>query len=501
MSPKLQSISARLTVLYTLVTLVVIILLASLFYWKISERFEENHLRFLQSKIAEQNTDLRDGGGRPAVLLDEIEKETAESHPRQYMARLLTEDGRVLGETPGMQQRLPTSTFPQASEEPLTISEVRRAESDDEDGPDMFALVAVRLKPVANAPHLSMQIALGITGDDLLLSYFWRLMCVALILLTPILVLAGNWIAGRGLAPLVQIVDAARTVTPKRLSARIPTATPWPRELVELVDVFNDMMTRLEEAFTRLSRFSSDLAHELRTPLSNMSGELEVCLMSERDRKDYRSVLESNLEECRRLNVLVENLLFVARAEHADLALHRDVFDAGDVCTWVMQQLAPGAATRGIRIQLEGQARIDADPILFRQALVNLLANGIRHSAANGEIIVRLIDHADGGIIVQVIDHGSGIGQEHLAHLFDRFYQVNPSRKREFGQGTGLGLSIVKAIVDLHGGSVSLTSKLGLGTSVTMHFPSTHVIDLEDRVAHNAGHDPREAHTHPSNAV
>ncbi|MGC1549206.1 MAG: heavy metal sensor histidine kinase [Rhodanobacter sp.] len=465
------SISARLTMLYTLVTLAVIMSLATILYLKISDRFDSNHLRFLQAKIAEQQTDLRDGQGRPEVLLDEISKETGESHPRQYLARLLSADGHVLGETPGLQGRLPVSAFPPAASEPLTMKNVRRVEINDDGDPDVFALVTVRMNPVANSPPLRMQLAAGITGDDKLLSYFRRLMWLALALLTPILILAGRWIATRGLTPLMRIVSAAKEVTPDRLSARIPTTAPWPHELGELVQVFNDMLTRLEEAFNRLSRFSSDLAHELRTPLSNMSGELEVCLMAERSGLDYRVVLESNLEECRRLSVLVENLLFVARAEHAGLGLRRETFDAGEACTWVLDQLTPGATANGIRLLVDGHATLKADPILFRQALVNLLANALRYSHAGGQVLVGLQSDKDGSTTVRVSDHGMGIDAEHLPKLFDRFYQVSSSRTRNAGQGTGLGLSIVKAIVDMHGGSVHLDSAPGVGTTVTMHFP------------------------------
>jgi two-component system heavy metal sensor histidine kinase CusS len=308
-------------------------------------------------------------------------------------------------------------------------------------------------------------------------------MWLALILLTPMLILTGHWVAMRGLAPLMRIVGAAKEVTPNRLSARIATTTPWPNELGELVKVFNDMLTRLEEGFTRLSRFSSDLAHELRTPLSNMCGELEVCLMSERSEQDYRTVLESNLEECRRLSVLVENLLFVARAEHAGLGLRREVFDAGEACAWVMDQLAPSAKANRVRLLLDGHAQIKVDPILFRQALVNLLANAIRYSHPGSQVLVGLRNDKNGSTTVLVSDHGIGIDAEHLPRLFDRFYQVNSSRTRNAGQGTGLGLSIVKAIVDMHGGFVSLDSEPGVGTTVSMHFP---LPNSQDTATHKA---------------
>jgi two-component system heavy metal sensor histidine kinase CusS len=197
-----------------------------------------------------------------------------------------------------------------------------------------------------------------------------------------------------------------------------------------------------------------------------------VCLMRERSADEYRVVLESGLEECRRLSVLIDNLLFMARAEHASLAMHRERFAAAQTCAWVIDQHAPAAVARGIRIRLDGTADINADPMLFRQALANLLTNAVRHSPASGEVRVDIGVHAGGDVQVRVSDDGTGIGVEHLPHLFDRFYQVDASRAREAGQGTGLGLSIVKTIVDLHGGSVEAHSRLGDGTTVTLHFPA-----------------------------
>jgi two-component system heavy metal sensor histidine kinase CusS len=464
----MRSISTRLTLLYTLVALVAMGLFAAVGDWRLSTNFDAEHGRFLQSKIAELQTDLNDGGGWPKVLLDEVAKETSESRLRQYQARVLAGDGRLLGETPGMQHGLPVELFPPVGSADLRLGDVRERKVDAH----VYALATVQLHTSAATMRPRVQIALDTTRDANLLTDFRRAMWLAFALLIPLLAIAGRWVSARGLAPLTRIVGAARDVTPTHLSARIPTSPPWPSELSELVQVFNAMLTRLDEAFVRLSRFSADLAHELRTPLSNMSGELEVCLMRERSADEYRVVLESGLEECRRLNVLIDNLLFMARAEHAGLALHCERFSAAQTCAWVIEQHAPAAVARGIRIRLDGTADINADPMLFRQALANLLTNAVRHSPAGGEVRVDIGAPAGGDVQVRVSDAGKGIGVEHLPHLFDRFYQVDTSRAREAGQGTGLGLSIVKTIVDLHGGSVEAHSRLGDGTTVTLHFPA-----------------------------
>ena len=465
------SIGARLTALYTVVVLGVMVLFDAAVLWQLSSTFTAEHRRFLKDKVAELQTDLADGHGNPATLLAELGRETADRGVRQYEARVLAPDGRVLGETPGMDTDLPPAMFIGAT--PTNRGFRKRATGDR-----AFALAAVPLRGRVGAGSLQLQIALDITRDHRMLAALRRAIWLTFGFLTLLLLLAGYAVSAKGLAPLKRIVQAARGVTPTHLSARIPTDPPWPRELAELVQVFNAMLTRLEEAFARLSRFSADLAHELRTPLGNMSGALEVCLLRERGSEEYRSVLESNLEECRRLGALIDNLLFMARVERADRAIRVESFDGREACEWVAVQQAPAAAARGLAVEVTGVARITADPVLFRQALTNLVANAILHSGANTNIRVEL-ERDQAGAVVRVVDRGVGIDAAHLPHLFDRFYRVDPARARGNGQGTGLGLSIVKTIVDLHGGSVGIRSVRGEGTQMTLRFPSA------DRAGHS----------------
>ncbi len=469
-----RSIGARLSLLYTLAALTAVALFAGITDWRLSTNFSAEHLRFVQAKVAELQIDLTDAGGTPQALLSEIVKETEGSRLRQYEARVLA-DGHVLGETPGMQRELPGTLFP-PTVDGLPAAPLRLQQA----GQRTYVLATVRLVGVNGDTPLVLQLALDVTRDAVLQSSLRRTLVLAFLLLVPLLAFAGRWVAAQGLAPLTRIASATRSITPVDLSARLPLTPPWPAELHDLVQVFNAMLERIEEAFARLSRFSVDLAHELRTPLANLGGELEVCLMRPREAVDYRAALESGLEECRRLNVLIENLLFMARAEHAEQALRYERFDVAQACAWVVDQHAPGAAARGIRIRLDGEATLVADPLLLRQALANLLSNAIRHSHDDGDVRITLQPVADGATI-RVQDDGEGIEAPHLAHLFDRFYQVDAARRRGVGQGTGLGLSIVKTIVDLHRGTVRVESVRGSGTSVTMHVPSGLVVQSGSR--------------------
>jgi heavy metal sensor kinase len=462
---RMRSIGTRLTLLNMVIALAALALFAGIIYWRLSANFAAEHQHFLQSKIAELRADLNEDHGDPGALVDEIIKETAGSQLRQYQARVLAANGQTLGETPGMDRDLPKTAFPHEASESLPAELPLKAI-----GNRHYALTTVLLLSSGGTDTTRVQYALDVTRDEALQTNFRHTLALAFLVLVPVLALAGRWVAARGLAPLIRITEATRSITPVDLSARLALAPPWPEELHELVGVFNAMLARLEEAFARLSRFSADIAHELRTPLGNLSGELEVCLMRPRAAEDYRATIESGLDECRRLNVLIENLLFMARAEHAVQTLRCERFDVAQACAWVIEQQAPGATTRGIAILLHGDAMIDADPVLFRQALANVLTNAVRHAVAGSKVRVGIASRPD-GVDIRVRDEGEGMDAQHLPHVFDRFYQVDAARRRGIGQGTGLGLSIVAAIIDMHRGTVRIESARGKGATVIMHFP------------------------------
>ncbi|TAM92879.1 MAG: HAMP domain-containing protein [Rhodanobacteraceae bacterium] len=469
-----RSIGTRLTLLNMVIAVAALALFAGIIYWRLSINFTTEHQHFLQSKVAELQADLNEAHGDPRALVDEIIKETAGSQLRQYQARVLTSDGQTLGETPGMDHDLPRTAFPDAASESLSAKLPLKAIGDRH-----YALTTVLLHSSGGTGAARVQFALDVTRDEALQTNFRYTLALAFLVLVPMLALAGRWVAAQGLAPLIRITEATRSITPADLSARLALAPPWPEELHELVGVFNAMLARLEEAFARLSRFSADIAHELRTPLGNLSGELEVCLMRPRATEDYRATIESGLDECRRLNVLIENLLFMARAEHAVQTLRCERFAAAQACAWVIEQQTPGATARGVAIALQGDTTIDADPVLFRQALANVLTNAVRHAVAGSAVHVGITSGPD-GVEIRVRDDGEGIDAQHLPHVFDRFYQADAARRRGIGQGTGLGLSIVAAIIDMHRGTVRIDSTRGKGTTVIMHFPR---IDLQEHPA------------------
>jgi two-component system, OmpR family, heavy metal sensor histidine kinase CusS len=264
--------------------------------------------------------------------------------------------------------------------------------------------------------------------------------------------------------PVRDIAASASEVTVNRLNTRIAVARV-PRELETLVSTLNAMLERMDHGFRQMSRFTADLAHDMRTPLSNMRGATEVALARPRTADEYEALLASNLEECERLSRMIENVLFLARAEHPQFVKHMRTFDAVQELTRIGEYFEGVAEDAGVRVRVTGSAMLTADLELFRRAVSNLLANALRYTPRGKEIVLDAHE-AGGGVRVTVSNEGEPIAPEHLERIFDRFYRVDPSRSSLPSSGssqaspgsTGLGLAIVRTIMELHGGTVHAES-------------------------------------------
>ena len=458
------SISGRLALLYALGALLAVGLFALLANWKLEASFTAAHRDFLRAKAAELQDDLRDGDGTPDALIKEILQETDGIKLRAYVARVIVA-GKQVGQTPGMGTMLPERLFPAVrGVQSLTLTPYQI-------GSTSWLLTSLPLHGAPRPKDVVLQIGLDITRDNALLTDFHRALAVFFVLMVPLLLGAGRLAAAHALAPVTRIAKVAQSITPAQLSRRIPLDPPWPRELTGLVHVFNQMLDNLESSFERLSRFSADIAHELRTPLSTLNGSLEVCLIRPRGEGEYRAVIASALEDGQRLTGLIENLLFLARAENPSHALRHERCEAGEICAWVVAQHEAQSRPKDLRFRIEGGATLYADTLLFRQAVGNLLANAVRHAPPGSEIVLAISSGSARGVEIAVTDEGPGISPEHLPRLFDRFYQTDPARGHKTAQGSGLGLSIVRSIMELHGGYAKIDSAPGKGTRVTLYFP------------------------------
>jgi two-component system heavy metal sensor histidine kinase CusS len=259
----------------------------------------------------------------------------------------------------------------------------------------------------------------------------------------------------RGLQPLRQLSAAVRGIDLRSLDQRLP-AGGTPAELLEPVQALNGMLARLDDSVQRLSQFSADLAHEIRTPLHTLLASNGQALNHPRSTAEYQELLASNMEEFERLKRMAENLMFLARAEQAERALDLQTLDLHSVGSELCDYFEALADDRQLRLENRLHGELLADQQLLQRALGNLLANAVRH--ADEGTLISLRRHDEPGVCwLQVHNHGPAIAPEHLGKLFDRFYRVDPSRAQP-GDSGGLGLAIVQSIMQLHGGRVAVSS-------------------------------------------
>ncbi len=296
------------------------------------------------------------------------------------------------------------------------------------------------------------------------------LLAVWIIALAAALV-GGWWLAGKALRPVDRITRAAQLISAGALSSRLALQGP-DDELHRLAQAFDDMLERLGRAFDRERQFTADVAHELRTPLTILRGEIDVALRRPRDAEEYRLRLFSLRGEVARLSRLVTNLLQLAHADAGSEVLRNERIDVRMLLERVSNLFAARAAEHGIELHLNGPAdgTIIGDEDRLAQAISNLIDNALRHTRSGGRIKVRwrLSEHA---VLIEVVDTGTGIAQEHLANVFQRFYRADNHRSREDG-GAGLGLAITQSIAEAHGGTVSVESRLLHGTTFKLSLPS-----------------------------
>ena len=444
-------LTARLTLLFAAGSSVVLLALGWLISASIERHFEEedrvivaDKLMRLQHKI-ERVASPQDLERLPAQLRDVI------AGYQDLVVRVVGPKKEILLSTPDIE--FPDDLLAHASDAPENLFAwsqgtrryrgfAAKVPTDVAPWPPLVVAVALDMRHHQNFMHSFM----------LTLSLFVAGAAVATGLL-------GWFAASRGLAPLRTMRDRAALVTALKLDQRLPVDSV-PAELADLAVTLNAMLERLEEAFRRLSDFSSDLAHELRTPISNLMMQTHVTLARARDAAGYREILESNAEEFERLAKMVAEMLFLAKAEDGlaianresvDLALEvRQLFDFYDAL----------AEEKAIRLHLVGEGHVGGDRLMLRRALSNLLSNALRYTPRQGRITVTIIAE-EKAIILSVENPGETIAPQHLARLFERFYRADHSRQQSAGEGTGLGLAITQAIVVAHRGTISATSTEG----------------------------------------
>lgn len=271
-----------------------------------------------------------------------------------------------------------------------------------------------------------------------------------------------------GLRPIRQVTAVATSMSAKSLKERIPL-DPVPSELQELVSSFNEMLARLDDSFVRLSNFSADIAHELRTPITTLLTHTEVILGKKRSIDDYEENLYSNLDSLHHMSRMIDDMLFLAKSDNGLITPGSAKINLEEIVRRLFEYYSLLAEERGIELRLNGSSCIQGDSLMLHRAISNLLSNAVRYTPAGATIDV-LIESSANTVRLSVINPGETIPAEHLKKLFDRFYRADPARREGESHNAGLGLAISRSIVEAHHGRIWCTSSDGV-TAFHLEFP------------------------------
>jgi two-component system heavy metal sensor histidine kinase CusS len=469
-----KTLAFRLTAGYALAGLLLVCAATASLYFVLVSELEKSTDLFLADKVHVLSTMLRERPDDWDALREEVELESAARQYEQFYIRLLDERQTTLLTTPGMAEQLDLVRLAKATQGHMD----RTIRLNGKEGRP-FRVISV-LIPVGSGTGASdtVQIAVDVSQKEALLAryrfWFWSILGGSF----AIFPLIGYRVARHGIRPVEAMANTARHISSKNLRERI-VAEGYPFELAALASTFNQMLDRLEESFERISRFSADIAHDLRTPVNNIRGEAEVALARARSAEEYRDVIESCLEEAVRLSDLIGDLLFLARAESPLTDLRRERVDVGELLGGVREYYEASAADGGVSLTTAAANEpviAELDRTLLQRAVGNLVSNALAHTPPGGTVVMRTAcdasQAANSAIRIEVSDTGVGIPAEALPRVFDRFFRVDSSRSKGLG-GTGLGLAIVQSIAVLHGGKVEIASQPGQGTRVTLHMPAS----------------------------
>jgi two-component system heavy metal sensor histidine kinase CusS len=444
-----KSITFRLTLLFSSASTLVLLLLGFLIGGSVEQHFVEQDMAVLTGKLALARHTLEKVHSRHDLdsVLQQLDDSLVGHHGLALV--IVGPGGETLFATSG-------ADFPQALLDRHVQAGVPQPTVwKTKQGTPFRGIAAMARTSIEGAAPVVVALATDISHHEQYMDSF-RLTLWTVVILAALLTGFLGWIAvRRGLAPLQAIKREAAGITAHRLDARLATDS-IPAELAELAETLNAMLARLEDSFQRLSDFSSDLAHELRTPISNLMTETQVALTRTRSVSEYREVLASNVEEYERLARMVGDMLFLAQAENGLIVPNREPVDLAAQVRELFDFFDALAEEKALHLSLTGAGSVSGDKLMLRRALANLISNAIRHTPVGGSIRIR-IETTDEGTILAVENTGDPIPQEQLSRIFDRFYRADPARHGG-GEGAGLGLAITRTILRAHGGEISVRS-------------------------------------------
>ena len=444
-----NSIALRLSGMFTLVALVVFLLIGGALYQQVDKGL---------GLLPEAELDAR-----YSVLESALNRFGTPEHWLKINAKLKLlgeEDKRirfwVVSGDPGYEYGQPDAAIRAFAQGPLGMHDLQLA-----DHPYPLKVLLTELPAKDQRPPLRFMIGIDTetfheTQHNLLIALI-GLAIVGVLMASAL----GYWVARIGLKPLIKLSHEAQRLAPPLRAGRL-RLSPLPPELEQFVDSFNSTLERVEQAYSRLESFNADVAHELRSPLTNLIGQTQVALTRGRSAEHYFEVLQSNLEELERLRSIINDMLFLASADQGNKATKLTSTSLADEVATTLEYLDFILEDAQVQVRVSGDALVQIEVAHLRRALINLLSNAVQHTGA-GQVIEVRIEVEEHQVSIGVANPGSPIASEHLPRLFERFYRVDASRSNS-GNNHGLGLAIVKAIALMHGGDVFVRSDRGMNT-------------------------------------
>ena len=457
------SMTARLTALFVLVSCSVLLALGLVVAQSVEKHFEEQDMEVLSGKMELVRHTLETLGGVNdlGAVMQSLDHSLVGHHGLDVL---------VLGPNQSILFSNTTQAFSAAALASITTSAQHTPMQPAiwlRNGQSYRGIAAPVNTALGKGSPVTVAVAVDVLHHQLFMQSFQRTLWVFIAGAAALAGVLGWAVARQGLAPLRTMRDQTNAVTAQHLSYRLPVHT-MPMELVELAQSLNAMLTRLEDAFARLSAFSSDIAHELRTPVSNLMTQTQVALSKVRDADAYRGILESNAEEYEHMARMISDMLLLAKAENGLMVPSKEATDLAAEFRALFDYYEAVAEEKSVGFALHGAGSVPADRLMLRRALGNLLSNAIRHATPGTRIDVTLANTPQ-AFEIRVQNTGEAIAPEHQERVFERFFRVDPSRQRS-SEGTGLGLAITKSIVLAHGGSISAASS-GATTTFLVALP------------------------------
>ncbi|WP_447978858.1 heavy metal sensor histidine kinase [Candidatus Nitrospira bockiana] len=461
-----MSLRVRLTLWYGTALAGILILLGTALYGALATALKEQVDRSLEEAASVAIRSLEERRFGPFLLFDDLSADFPELAVLDKFFQIFGPSGRITIQSPNIGSRdIPLSeTALRAAFEGKTTFESARFP-----GEPPLRLISVPIQHGGTLVNI-VQVGTSLRPEEEMLHHLLVILMIAMPV-AVLLSLGGGWfLAGRALRPVGAITAAAQRIAAGDLTQRL-TLPPVQDEIGRLAATFNEMIARLEASFKQVRQFTTDASHELRTPLTVLKGEAELALRRPRSAEDYRVVLESGLEEIDRMSRIVEELLFLSRADLGEITLESRPVRVDTLLDDLRRQADVLGQERDVRIVMSALEPVTVlgDEMRLHELFLNLLDNAVKYSYPGGRVELGLSSTRD-TVRVTVEDHGIGIAPGEQRHIFDRFYRTDAARAHA-KKGTGLGLAICKWIVEAHGGCVTVQSEPGKGSVFTVTLP------------------------------